>query len=163
MAEQAGNLDSYWNRLLDRRAAWLHVFGRLKPGASVDEAKAGLQPWFRSLLETETRTVGFPNVTADQRREFLASILDVESASGGLSGRRRALVAHPWDGDDRPVPLGPGVRYGRDDVGELGVVPVGAERAAPTGHREPQAPEADRLAVEHGVDALADAVVVGHR
>ena len=91
MAEQAGNIDWYWNRLLDRRAAWLHVFGRLKPGASLDEAKAGLQPWFRSLLETETRTVGFPIVTADQRREFLSSILDVESASGGLSGRRGAL------------------------------------------------------------------------
>ena len=32
MTEQAANIDAYWDRLLDRRAAWLNVLGRLKPG-----------------------------------------------------------------------------------------------------------------------------------
>lgn len=62
MTELAGNLDSYWDRMLDRRAAWMHVFGRLKPGATVDEANAGLEPWFRSMLDSDMRTAGFPNV-----------------------------------------------------------------------------------------------------
>jgi MacB-like periplasmic core domain len=35
-----------WDRLLDRRARWMHVFGRLKPGVTAESAKAGLQPWF---------------------------------------------------------------------------------------------------------------------
>jgi predicted permease len=91
MAEQAGNLDAYWNRLLDRRAAWLHVFGRLRPGVTVEEAKASLQPWFRATLEAESRMAGFPKVSEEQRREFLSSTLDLESAAGGLSGTRWAL------------------------------------------------------------------------
>jgi predicted permease len=91
MAEQAGNLDAYWNRLLDRRAAWLHVFGRLKPGVTLEEAKAGLQPWFRAMLDAETRTPEFPKTTEEQRRAFLTSALDLESASAGLSGTRATL------------------------------------------------------------------------
>jgi hypothetical protein len=83
MAEQAGNLDSCWNRLLDRRAAWLHVFGRLRPGVTIEAAKASLQPWFRATLEARSRTPGFPKVTEEQRREFLSSTLDLESAAGG--------------------------------------------------------------------------------
>jgi putative ABC transport system permease protein len=91
MAEQAGGLDAYWNRLLDRRAAWLHVFGRLKVGVTVEEAETSLQPWFNGVLDAETRLPGFPNATEEQRREFLSSTLDLESASGGLSATRRAL------------------------------------------------------------------------
>jgi predicted permease len=96
MTELAGNLDSYWNRMLDRRAAWMHVFGRLKPGATVDDAKASLQPWFRSMLESDTRTEGFPTVTAEQRREFLSSTIDLESVPQGLSGLRGALERPLW-------------------------------------------------------------------
>ena len=67
MTEQAANIDAYWDRLLDRRAAWLNVLGRLRPGLSVEQAKAGLQPWFKSMLEADARREGFPRVTADQR------------------------------------------------------------------------------------------------
>jgi predicted permease len=91
MAEQAGNLDAYWTQLLNRRAAWMHVFGRLKPGVTIEEAKASLQPWFRDTLDAETRAPGFPNATAEQRREFLSSTLDLEPASAGLSSTRRSL------------------------------------------------------------------------
>ena len=96
MTEQAANIDAYWDRLLDRRAAWLNVLGRLKPGLSAEQAKAGLGPWFASMLEADTRREGFPRVSAEQRRGFLASTLDVVPAPRGLSGRRGALERPLW-------------------------------------------------------------------
>jgi predicted permease len=96
MAQEAANIDAYWDRLLDRRAAWLNVLGRLKPGLSVKHAKAGLQPWFTSMLEADARGEGFPRVTAEQRSSFLASTLDVLPAPRGLSSRRGALERPLW-------------------------------------------------------------------
>lgn len=96
MTQQAANIDSYWDRLLDRRAFWMHAFGRLKPGVTVEEAKAGLQPWFQSMLEADTRREGFPSVTAEQRRAFLASTIDMLPAARGLSGLSRALERPLW-------------------------------------------------------------------
>jgi len=80
-----------FDRLLDRRAYWMHVFARLKPGVTAEEADAGLRPWFRSVLEEETRLEGFPSTTAEQRRDFLASTLEVRSAARGRSEVRGAV------------------------------------------------------------------------
>jgi predicted permease len=91
MAVEAGNIDAYWDELMNRRAAWLHVFGRLKPDVTVDAAKAGLSPWFRSMLANEPNTEGFPNVSADQRRAFLATTFDLVPVPTGLSGSRSAF------------------------------------------------------------------------
>jgi predicted permease len=96
MTEQAANIDAYWDRLLDRRAAWLNVLGRLKPGLSTEQAKAGLQPWFTSMLVADARREGFPRVTAEQRTSFLASTVDILPAPGGLSNLRGALERPLW-------------------------------------------------------------------
>jgi len=96
MTEQAANIDAYWDRLLDRRAAWLNVLGRLKPGVSTEQAKAGLQPWFTSMLVADARREGFPRVTAEQRTSFLASTVDILPAPGGLSNLRGALERPLW-------------------------------------------------------------------
>jgi predicted permease len=96
MAAQAGNIDAYWDQLLNRRAAWLHVFGRLQPGLTVDAAKTGLEPWFQSMLANEPATAGFPNATADQRREFFASTFDLEPVPSGVSANRRAFQRPLW-------------------------------------------------------------------
>src|SRR5947208_12436569 len=69
----------------DRRGRWLHVFGRLKPGLSAARAQAALQPWFKAMLEADTRREGWPQVTEEQRRRFLASSLDVLPAAQGRS------------------------------------------------------------------------------
>lgn len=96
MAPQAGNIDAYWNHVMNRRAAWLHVFARLKPGMTVAAAKKGLEPWFRSMLENEPNTAGFPTVTADQRRDFSATTFDLEPVPTGLSAGRRAFQRPLW-------------------------------------------------------------------
>jgi predicted permease len=80
-----------WDRLLDRRAAWMHVFARLEPGVTVDDARAGLQPWFRSMLGEDAASEGLAKATADQLRLFLASTIDVLPGAYGLSAMRSAL------------------------------------------------------------------------
>ncbi len=75
----------------DRRGRWLHVFGRLKPGTSAEQAQAQLQPWFKNMLEADTRREGWPKVSEEQRAKFLASKLDVLPAAMGRSDLRRRL------------------------------------------------------------------------
>lgn len=94
MMNSRANLESI--PLLSRRAQWLHVFGRLKPGVSAEQAKTGLQPWFRSMLEADLNGVDFPPVTAEQRRNFLASTLDVTPAPGGRSDLRNSMKEPLW-------------------------------------------------------------------
>ena len=84
-----------WDQLLDRRARWMQVFGRLRPGLTAVEAQAGLQPWFKSMLDEDTRREGFPRVSAEQRAQFLASTLVVTPAGHGHSPLRRQI--------DRPL------------------------------------------------------------
>jgi predicted permease len=85
-----------WDRLFDRRAMWTHVFGRLKPGVTAAQAGAGLQPWFKRMLEEESRQESLSRFTPDQRRKFVASTLEVHAASGGRSDLRGALTRPLW-------------------------------------------------------------------
>ena len=85
-----------WDRLFDRRTRWMHVFGRLKPGVTSESAKAGLQPWFKSVLESDRQLESFPKTTPEQLKAFLGSYLDVTPASRGRSNLRRAMEAPLW-------------------------------------------------------------------
>ncbi len=96
MTEQAAQIDANWDRLLDRRAVWMNIFGRLKPGMTAASTKAALQPWFTSTLVADMHREGFPNVSADQRRAYLASTIDVLPAARGLSSLRRVLEQPLW-------------------------------------------------------------------
>jgi predicted permease len=69
----------------------MHVLGRLKPGVTAEQARAGLQPWFKSMLEEEMRAEGFPKVSAELRQNFLTSSIDVLPAARGLSDLRDPL------------------------------------------------------------------------
>ncbi|HEU4629741.1 MAG TPA: ADOP family duplicated permease [Gemmatimonadaceae bacterium] len=88
---QVAPLERGWDRVLDRRAAWLHVIARLAPDVSMEEARRALRPWFRATLDADTRRPGFPAVAPDERRAFLASTLDVLPAARGMSSLRGAL------------------------------------------------------------------------
>jgi len=82
--------------MASRRAQWLHIFARLKPGVSPEQARAGMQPWFRAMLDEETRSPGFPPATPEQRKRFLASTIDVTAAPTGLSGLRDRMKEPLW-------------------------------------------------------------------
>lgn len=77
--------------LADRRGRWVHVFGRLKPGIGLEQAQAGLQPWFKAMLEADTKREGWPRVTEERRRRFLASKITLLPASQGRSDMRKRL------------------------------------------------------------------------
>jgi predicted permease len=89
MQQQAG--PEFGAMVSDRRAKWLHVFGRLAPGVTPAGARAALQPWFKSLLEADTRHLSWPNLGEMARSRFLASTLDVSPASLGRSDQRGVL------------------------------------------------------------------------
>src|SRR5262249_17311385 len=75
---------------------WMQVFGRLRPGLAVAQAQAGLQPWFKAMLEDDTRRAEFPKVTAENRKRFLAARLELTPAPQGHSPLRRRLAQPLW-------------------------------------------------------------------
>lgn len=81
---------------LDRRMRWMQVLGRLRPDVTAAQAQTGLQPWFKAMLDEDTRRAGFPRVTAEQRKQFLASSLEVTPAPQGHSPLRRRLAQPLW-------------------------------------------------------------------
>ena len=85
-----------FDRMLDRRARWMQVLARLRPGVTLVQAQAGLQPWFKAMLDEDTRRAGFPKLTAESRRLFLASTLQLTPAPQGHSPLRRRLSQPLW-------------------------------------------------------------------
>jgi predicted permease len=85
-----------FNDLLDRRTRWMQVLGRLNQGVKLQEAEAGLQPWFKAMLQEDVRRAGFPVITPERRREFLNSSLVLTAAPQGHSPLRRRLLEPLW-------------------------------------------------------------------
>lgn len=82
--------------LHDRRTRWMQVLGRLNPGVTLQAAQAGLQPWFKAMLQQDMRLPGFPVITAERRQRFLRSYLVLIAAPQGHSGLRRRLLEPLW-------------------------------------------------------------------
>ena len=82
--------------MLDRRTRWMQILGRLRQNVSLSEAKAGLQPWFKAMLDEDTRRTDFSRFSAEQRQQFLASTLDLAAAPEGHSVLRNDLSRPLW-------------------------------------------------------------------
>jgi len=80
-----------WDALKDRRWRFVNVFGRLKPGVTLAQARASLQPFFKSVLEMEVREAAFRNASVEAREAFLRNVLDVLPGGQGRSYLRRQL------------------------------------------------------------------------
>ena len=81
-----------WYDLNDRRSRFAQVFGRLKPGVTLEQAKAGLQPLYHSIHEMEVRQKEFAKASDYSRRQFLRGWVDVLPASTGWSRMRRQFT-----------------------------------------------------------------------
>jgi len=82
--------------LLNRPTRWMQVFGRLRAHFTPAQAQAGIQPWFKTWLEDNLRRPGFPIITADRRRHYFASALQLTPAPQGHSPLRRSLSQPLW-------------------------------------------------------------------
>jgi predicted permease len=61
-----------------RRLSWVTAYGRLKPGVSVQQARASLQPLLHSILEMEAQQPEFTrNATAADRQLFLRNRVEL--------------------------------------------------------------------------------------
>src|SRR4029077_16123926 len=82
--------------LKERRNRWVNAFGRLKPGVSQQQAKAALQPFMHSMLESEIQLPAFAHASKYDRDEFLKCWIDVLPGSQGRSYTRRQLTTPLW-------------------------------------------------------------------
>ena len=84
------------NNVLNRRARWVQVFGRLKPGVTAEQALARLQPYFHSIIEMEVKEPAFAKASAYTKAQFLRGQLTLLSGSQGWSQTRRGLTRPLW-------------------------------------------------------------------
>ena len=79
-----------WLQMDDRRARWVQVFARLKPGYTVESAQAPVQGLFTQIREHEMALAG-SKWSAYNREQFMKGRLLVDSAAGGFSGIRNSF------------------------------------------------------------------------
>lgn len=79
-----------WDELEDRRSSWMNIIARLKPGMTVQQAEAGINPLWKAL-----RTVELQSITSKNQRfreQFVAkSSLTLIDGSRGFSPLREVM------------------------------------------------------------------------
>ena len=77
-----------WLRLDDRRSRWVQVFGRLKPGYTVESAQAPLQGLFTQIRAYEMTLPAAKHWSQYSRDQFMRGQLLVTTAAMGYSSLR---------------------------------------------------------------------------
>jgi len=79
-----------WDDLEDRRSRWLNIVARLKPGVTVPQAEAGINPLWKSLRAAELQSI--PSRTQRFRDQFVEkSYVTVLDGSRGFSPLRQIM------------------------------------------------------------------------
>jgi predicted permease len=83
----------------DERYTWFQLFGRLKPGVSIDEAQADMRVLYRQRQEEELRSPFFQTYP-ELRESFLRKTFNLVPAARGQSGLRsqfeQPLIVLQW-------------------------------------------------------------------
>ncbi|MGP8245899.1 MAG: ABC transporter permease [Bryobacteraceae bacterium] len=88
MKDDLPRASGYIGRLNDDRFRWTEVFGRLKPGMTMEKAQAGLQPLFHQILNREVTEKPFAKASPLVKREFLRMWMQAMPGSKGRSNLR---------------------------------------------------------------------------
>jgi predicted permease len=78
-----------FSRLNNDRFRWTEVFGRLKPGMTMEKAQAGLQPLFHQIINREVTEKPFAKASPLVKEGFLKMWMEVMPGSKGRSNLRR--------------------------------------------------------------------------
>jgi predicted permease len=78
-----------FSRLNNDRFRWVEVFGRLKPGLTIEKAQAGLQPLFHQILSREVTEAPFAKASPFVKQEFLKMWMQMMPGSKGRSNLRK--------------------------------------------------------------------------
>jgi predicted permease len=78
-----------WDEIGDRRSQWVQVFGRMKPGHTLESAKASLEPLLAQILRYEAQQKEMKDVSKYNLDKFLKRKVLMESAGNGFSQTRR--------------------------------------------------------------------------
>jgi predicted permease len=73
--------------LMNRRFIWLQLFARLKSGATLQDAQAGLAPAFRQILKNDIEQS--PNIPENIKKSYLRQSLNLQSGAQGIDNLRR--------------------------------------------------------------------------
>jgi len=74
--------------LKNRRGRWVNTYGRMKPGVTMEQAKASLQPLMHQMLNMEVQEKDFSKAAPETKQAFLRMWLDLLPASKGRSNLR---------------------------------------------------------------------------
>ena len=77
-----------WLKMADRRARWVQVFARLKPGYTAETAEPAMQVLFRQLRQHEMTLPAAKDWTDFSRTEFMKGQVKLTDASKGYSDLR---------------------------------------------------------------------------
>jgi predicted permease len=80
-----------WFNGASRRARWVQVFARLKPGYTVQSAQAPLQVLYHQIREYETTLPAAKDWSAYSRTRFLQGVIHIEKAATGYSDLRNSF------------------------------------------------------------------------
>ena len=82
--------------LQDRRSRWLNVFGRLRPGVTLEQAQAKLQPFYASRLAFEVHEPSFGRASETDKSRYLQNTVELRPAGDGKSLLRGRLAQPLW-------------------------------------------------------------------
>jgi predicted permease len=78
-----------YDGLNNRRMRWVSTYGRLKPGLTREQAKAGLQPLFHQIIAMEVQQPPFTHASDHAKQGFLRMRMELTPAAKGQSQLRR--------------------------------------------------------------------------
>ncbi|MDX2269617.1 MAG: ABC transporter permease [Bryobacter sp.] len=85
-----------WDDYDNRRSRWVQIFGRLKPGVSLEKAKAEAGTMFSAMRQMEAKMEAFARASPQIKNNFLRGTLNMETAANGYSGLRRQISQPLW-------------------------------------------------------------------
>src|SRR5580700_11650425 len=69
----------------NRRNRWVNAYGRLKPGVTIEQAKASLQPLLHQMLDMEVQEKDFARAAPEDKQAFLRMWITLLPAAKGRS------------------------------------------------------------------------------